>query len=464
VPWKLILTQTGNWVAADRDSGNAGKTVVHFTALQNETNTNRSVSVAFTSPGVLTAPVTLTVAQSYEVQITHFTDRAPGGSNISIYGSGFAILAEYNIVTINGKVAQVLSANETELTVIVPLGAGTGPIIINADGRKDTSEYDFVYVWVGATTLFAGSSQGFSDGTGKAAQFTLPMGLDFDANGNLYVADYGNYRIRKITPQGMVSTFAGSIPGQNDGTGTNAQLNLVSDLVLDKLGNIYAVDYNDNSVRKITPAGVVTTLAGGDINGGNDDGTGAAAKFTRPRSIAIDSEGNLYVTDSENHRVRKITPLGVVTTFVGNYNGYADDYGSYSLFKYPFGIEADRSGNLFVADLYNDRIRKVDLSNKLVITFAGNGDFWDTDGFRTDVGIGKPLSIAIDSLGNMYIGTENGKIRWISPDGNLRTIENLDENGEEIKFYRLDGLAVDKNGVLYVSDTHNHKIYKVVIQ
>ena len=213
-------------------------------------------------------------------------------------------------------------------------------------------------------STIAGSSTGAADGIGTAAQFNVPTGVATDIGGNIYVADYNNNRIRKINPSGVVSTIAGSTPGFADGIGSAAQFNLPKSLVVDALGNIIVVDYSNHKIRKINPSGVVTTIAGSTK--GYADGTGTAAKFSYPNAVTIDTQGNIYIAEGDldggpspyYSRIRKINPSGVVTTIAGSTYGYADGTGTSALFRSPEGIVIDGSGNLFIADSNNFKIRK----------------------------------------------------------------------------------------------------------
>jgi glucose/arabinose dehydrogenase len=203
----------------------------------------------------------------------------------------------------------------------------------------------------------AGSTPGSADGTGTAAQFSTPYGVAVDASGNVYVADAGNHRIRKVSPSGVVSTLAGSTSGFADGTGTAAQFNQPFGVALDGSGNVYVADERNNKIRKITPAGVVSTLAGSTF--GFADGTGTAAQFRSPRGVAVDASGNVYVADGANNKIRKITPSGVVSTLAGSESGFADGTGTAAQFSGPYCVAVDASGNLYVGDTGNSRIRKI---------------------------------------------------------------------------------------------------------
>ena len=217
-----------------------------------------------------------------------------------------------------------------------------------------------IYAGGGVVTTLAGSgTSGFADGTGSAAQFWNPNGVAVDSSGTVYVADSNNQRIRKITSAGVVTTLAGSsTAGSADGTGSAAQFYYPQGVAVDSSGIVYVAGYS-NRIRKITSAGIVTTLAGSGTQG-FADGTGSAAQFNTPFSVAVDSSGTVYVGDSYNHRIRKITSAGVVTTLAGSSTaGFADGTGSAAQFYNPFGVAVDSSGTIYVGDLSNQRIRKI---------------------------------------------------------------------------------------------------------
>jgi len=313
-------------------------------------------------------------------------------------------------------------------------------------------------------TTFAGTgAPGSTDGA--LAEFDLPFGVAVDAAGNVYVADYSNHRIRKVTAAGVVTTLAGSgVAGDDDGTGTAAQFNLPSGVAVDAAGNVYVADTNNERIRKITAAGVVTTLAGSGV-AGDDDGTGTAAQFNQPQGVAVDAAGNVYVADTNNERIRKITAAGVVTTLAGSTFGYVDGTGAAAKFNVPIGVAVDAVGNVYVADAENNRIRKITAAG-VVTTLAGS-----TLGFADGTGAAAqfdfPLGVAVDAVGNVYVAdAENDRIRKITAAGVVTSLAGsttgyLDGTGAAAQFSGPAGVAVDAAGNVYVADAGNYRIRQI---
>jgi hypothetical protein len=323
-------------------------------------------------------------------------------------------------------------------------------------------------------TTLAGQvvSSGTNNGTGTAAQFTNPSGAAVDGNGNIYIADYGNEVVRKISPLCVVTNLAGlaGISGSNNGTGTAARFNGPVGVAVDRSGNVFVAEYQNHAIRKITPAGVVTTLAGRLGTAGTNNGTGTAARFTNPFGVAVDASGNVYVADSGNHAIRKITPAGVVTNLAGlvGTSGTNDGVGVAARFYYPEGVAVDGSNYLYVADGLNHCIRKVAPDGR-VTTLAGLcGYSGSNDGTNSNARFSSPVGIALDSTGHLYVGdTGNQVVRKITPDGMVTTIAgwagssgSADGSGSEARFNSPEGLAVDANGFVYLADGNNHTIRK----
>jgi uncharacterized repeat protein (TIGR02543 family) len=261
------------------------------------------------------------------------------------------------------------------------------------------------------TTLAGTGTAGYVNGT--TSQFNHPNGVAVDSAGDVYVADTGNHRIRKIFSNGQAMLLAGSTQGYANGTGTAAQFNNPVDVAVDSAGNVYVADMGNHRIRKITPDGQVTTLAGSTQGYAEKTERGPDAKFNHPRGVAVDSAGNnVYVADFENNRIRKITVRNkYVTTLAGNTQGYADGTGTAAQFIHPCGVAVDSADNVYVADTGNHRIRKI-TSGGVVTTLAGSIQGY-ADGTFTTVQFSTPEGVAVDSAGNnLYIAdSSNRRIR-----------------------------------------------------
>lgn len=290
-------------------------------------------------------------------------------------------------------------------------------------------------------STFAGSgSYGHTDGTGTAASFGYPYGVTVDSNGNVYVADPD--RIRKISSLGVVTTLAGSgNNGSNDGAGTAASFNNPHGVAVDTSGNIYVADTANNKIRKITSTGNVTTLAGSGSSG-STDGAGTVANFNMPSGVAVDISGNVYVTDTYSYKIRKITGDGIVTTLAGSGSyGYTDGTGIAASFRYPYGVTVDNNGNVYVADYESYRIRKI-TSTGIVTTIAGP-DFIGS-GFRSGTigGTLWPLGVTVDSNGNVYATDEtHNSIEKITPSGEFTILAGKYNASSGDKKGSIDGIG-----------------------
>src|SRR4051812_33658679 len=290
--------------------------------------------------------------------------------------------------TLNGSVnmASPVARRIGRIGLCLPAVLAFGALAGGTRARADT--YNF--------TAIAGNASALDqlDGTGTNARFLNPTGVTVDTVGNIYVADGGDHTVRKVTPGGLVTTLAGSSGqgGSADGTGIGARFGYPYALAVDVGGNVFVADTGTRTIRKITPSGVVTTLAG-------------AAQFSLPQGIAVDAAGNVFVSDTGNSTIHKITAAGIVTTLAGEagQTGVADGTGAAARFTYPFGLAVDAVGNIYVADFGNSAIRKI-TSGGTVTTLAGAAGVTGTaDGPGSTARFDHPSAVSIDGAGNVYV-------------------------------------------------------------
>ena len=316
---------------------------------------------------------------------------------------------------------------------------------------------------------------GYADGAGSLAQFRLPNSVAVDSAGNVYVADTANNVIRKIAPTGVVSTLAGvsGIHGSADGTGGNARFWAPFGIAVDGSGNVFVADTANNTIRKITPNGAVSTLAGLAGHPGSKDGLRANAQFRNPWGVAVDGMGNVFVADMSNDTIRKITPAGMVSTLAGQagMSGGLNGVGAGAQFNNPFAVAVDGADNVYVSDSANDTIRKI-TSSGVASTVAGMpGYAGNADGNGNDARFWNPQGLVVDGAGNIYVAdTGNNTVRKITPMGVVTTLAGLagasgaaDGVGVDARFNSPGGMAVDRRGNIYVADTNNHVVRKIAI-
>jgi sugar lactone lactonase YvrE len=299
--------------------------------------------------------------------------------------------------------------------------------------------------------------------------FNKPSGIAVDTSGNLYVGDSYNYLVRKIAPGGVVTTLAGSgSPGSTNATGTAASFNMPYGVTVDTSGNVYVSDITNNLVRKITPGGVVTTLAGSGATG-FANGAGTLASFDVPIGPSIDPSGNVFTADEYNYAVREITSGGVVSTLAGTgSNGSANGTGTAASFSTPYGVAVDTSDNVYVADTGNDLIRKI-TSGGVVTTLAGSGSAGSANGTGTAASFNVPAGVAVDSSGNVYVADAfNNLIRKITPGGVVTTLAGTGIAGSAngavnvATFNEPGAVAVDASGNVYVADYNSDLIREII--
>jgi hypothetical protein len=465
-PYGVAVDSAGNVYVADR--------------------TNQTIRKVTTAGVVTTLAGTAGIAGSADGTGTAARFLRPSG--VAVDRAGNVYVAD----TVNQTIRKVTAAG------VVTTLAGTAGVRGSADGAGAAARFDLptgagvdsagnVYVadagndtirkvtTAGVVTTLAGTAgvRGSADGVGAAARFTGPTGVVVDSADNVYVADAGNDTIRKVTPAGVVTTLAGTagVPGSADGTGTAARFTGPTGLTIDSAGNLYVADQFDHTIRKVAADGVVTTLVGTAGMSGSADSTGAAARFNNPAGAAADSAGNVYVADRSNFALRKVTAAGVVTTLAGTagISGSADGTGTVARFKLPAGVAVDSAGNVYVADQFNQTIRKL-TADGLVTTLAGTaGSFGNADGTGAAARFTVPAGVAVDSAGNIYVADQfNHAIRQVTADGVVTTLAgtagisgSADGTGAAARFNGPTGVAVDSAGNVYVADAGNDTVRKV---
>ncbi len=316
---------------------------------------------------------------------------------------------------------------------------------------------------------YAGNGfQGDVDGLLEIAEFNLPTISIFDSNNNLLVVDRGNHKIKKIDVSGNVQTLVGTgVLGALDGPLAVATFNYPSSIVEDSQGNLFICDQGNHKIRKIDTLGNVTTFAGTG-SGGFLDGTGDVSKFYYPDEITIDALDNIYVADYYNNRIRKITPAGVVSTIAGGILGDVDGLASMARFKWPTGICLDAIGNIFVTDYGNHKIKKIDTSGN-VTTIAGSVA-GDENGNGSLAKFNNPTISSLDSFGNIFVADYgNHKIKKIDTFGNVTTfagdgtIGNRDDELLLAKFNQPSAVTFNNSGEMFITDYGNHTIKKTTV-
>ena len=318
-------------------------------------------------------------------------------------------------------------------------------------------------------STYAGNRKmGMINGTKENASFANPMAIAADKKGNLYIADSHNNMIRKIDAAGNVTTLAGSgVAGSQDGPGTGASFFYPMGIAVDDSGNIIVCDTHNNRVRKITADGIVSTVAG-RRDTATHSSAGSDIKFDNPVGVAVDHRGNLYIADMMNDVIKKISYDQKITNFAGIVSDAGSENGkaSSSSFYLPWGIAVDSANNIYVSDSYNNMIRKIDPDGN-VTTLAGHLQKGSSDGQDTAASFFHPAGIALDEKGNLYVADMgNNKIRKISPDRMVTTVAgnglrgNHDDRDTLASFNKPYSVTIS-NGCIYVADYQNNLIRKI---
>jgi len=433
----------------------------------------QSLAPASPSPAILIQPVSLTIAPGQDAVFSVTATGSPlpsyqwqretaGTSTWANLGNG----SPYS-----GATAGTLTVSPAITTMSGDLFQC---IVTNTNGTATTAPAALVVSYPLVVMTLAGSAgnSGSTDGTGTAARFTDPADVTVDGAGNVYVSDTDNFAIRKITPAGAVTTLAGlaGARGSTDGTASAARFNHPTGITVDGAGNVYVADTDNETIRKITAAGVVTTVAGQAGRTGSADGTGTAAQFSSPSDVNVDSAGNLYIADAGNNTIRRITPTGVVTTVAGvaGASGSTDGTGAGARFSSPEGVTVDGAGNLYVADTNNQTIRKISPAGAVTTLAGAAGVSGGADGPGSVARFQNPSDLTVDSAGNVYVAdTDNHAIRKISPGGTVATVAGTvgtsgsgDGMGTAARFFYPTGVVADAGSNVYVADTDNHTVRK----
>ncbi|HEY8027650.1 MAG TPA: DUF4214 domain-containing protein [Burkholderiaceae bacterium] len=380
-----------------------------------------------------------------------------------------------NRLTVAADFTAELANGSTSDTYSGAAAAGTARSMLSQVGAY-TDISQFAAVITSTIGTIATNSPGIHLVAGDiraGVNLLYPTGMVQDAAGNMYVTDQTNNTVDKITPDGTLTIIAGSpgVADYADGTGTAARFNAPWGIGMDSHGNLFVADDGNAVIRKITPAGVVSTLAGSPKGFGQSDGTGTAASFFTPTGLVIDSRDNIYVADTENSYIRKVTPAGVVTTVIGT-GGPCDSIPARGCFGAPLGLTFDAAGNLYVADSYYGTVRKM-TTNGVVSIIAGTPGVHGLDnGVGAAATFNSPSAIAVDAAGNIFVSDPprvamqyydmaDFTIRKISPDGTVSTFagskstftQYIDGPLASARFGYVYGLLFDKNGTLYMADS-----------
>ena len=415
-------------------------------------------------------------AQSETIMLT----AGAGGANFTVTSDRRWLTAQPSRGSLNANRSRTLTV--TADPAGLDAGAHSGQLRIAVEGGAAVHAAVSLQVTAAAAgwtirTVAGTGTGGFSGDGGLAisAQLLNPHDAAADAAGNLYVADSFNNRIRKVDAAGGIVTVAGSGEsgyGGDGGPAIQAQFAQPVGVALDTAGNLYIADWGNNRVRKVDAAGNISTVAGTGVSGyGGDGGPAAQAQLSRPYGAALDAAGNLYIADWGNNRIRKVDAAGNISTVAGTgESGYSGDGGpaAQAQLAQPYGLTADAAGNLYIADSFNNRIRKVDAAG-VISTVAGSGEpgYGGDGGAALQAQLAGPVGAALDAAGNLYIADGNNqRIRMVDAAGVISTVAGNGESGYggdggaalRAQLAQPRGLAADAAGNLYAADSGNHRV------
>jgi sugar lactone lactonase YvrE len=397
-------------------------------------NTNHVIRKISTEGQVTTLAGSVRVSGSSDGAGAQARFNAPRGLAVNASGDVFVsdnqnrtircITSSGKVTTLAGRAGSVGSQNGigAEASFYSPLDIAVdkaGDLLVADDNALRKIDRNGVVTTIAGLAGFAG----YQSGAGSGARFSGLYGVAVTHSGTVVVSD--NKGLRKVSVAREVSYFAGATPGSNDGPISAARFAQPSGVVVDRNGTVFVADRLNHTIRKISEDGSVSTFAGSPLNGGTSDGSGASARFLRPRQLARDASGTLYVADTGNHSIRKITGEGIVTTLAGSSGsaGQSDGIGTSAMFNGPYGVATDKQGNVFVADTGNHSIRKISSSGG-VTTLAGSSGFaGSTDGIGSAASFRSPNSLVVAPDGNLYVAdTSNSLIRKVTPEGVVTTV------------------------------------------
>jgi len=370
-------------------------------------------------------------------------------------------MSAVSLIAVGQLKGQTAPYSLASITGTVYDSVGTSYTITNPRSLVFFRDKRFTLEYI-VTTLAGSGAYSYVNSTGHGATFRDPWGVTVAPDGTIYVADQNNHSIRKVTPEGVVTTLAGTgAAGSADGTGTAASFNEPTGVTVDTGGNVLVSESANHKIRKITTTGVVSTF----VEGGS---------FYGPFNLAVAPDRNIYVTDVYNHRIRKVTPEGVVTTLAGTgATGSADGAGAGASFNYPYGVAVAPDGTIYVADTNNNRIRKVTREG-VVSTLAGSGERAFADGVGAAASFNSPFGLTVDANGDVIVADSwNHLIRKVTTGGVVTTLAGNGANGSGGRFNNTPStalaasfsipsdVAVDASGNILVADKGTYRIRKI---